>query len=322
MRGTAEEWREQVGRLCSGNSRLVLAVSCAFAGPLLSIGGLESGGVHLHGGTSKGKTTTLFVAGSVCGGGGQNGFVQTWRTTTNGLEATAETHHDGTLFLDELAQVDARESAEVAYLLASGQGKSRMARSMVARKKPTWRLLFVSTGEVTLAEHAASAGKQVRGGADIRLLNIRADAGKGMGLIEELHGTDSSDIFIRQLREAAEKFYGAPFRSYLHRLVRERSAAEQTIRATREAINSVVPKASAGEVRRAADRFGVIAAAGELATIWNLTGWTEGEALEVAKRCFTEWLSERGTSGVRIWKPVSDRFVCFLARTVPAGSKN
>ena len=93
-RGTAEDWRQHVGRLCSGNSRLVIAASCAFAAPLLSRIGGESGGVHFRGETSTGKSTTLIVGGSVCGGGGQSGFVQTWRTTTNGLEAVAEAHND------------------------------------------------------------------------------------------------------------------------------------------------------------------------------------------------------------------------------------
>ena len=75
------------------------------------------------------------VGGSVCGGGGKTGFAQTWRTTINGLEATAEAHNDGTLFLDELAQVDPRDAAETAYLLANGQGKARMTRSISARRK-------------------------------------------------------------------------------------------------------------------------------------------------------------------------------------------
>src|ERR1022692_4696747 len=52
-----------------------------------------------------------------------------------------------------------------------------------------------------------------------------------------------------------------------------------------------------GEVKRAADRFAVIAAAGELATEWNLTGWRQGEATEAAQRCFREWLGRRGTAG-------------------------
>ena len=53
--GISEEWREHVARLCAGNSRLVLAVSAAFAAPLLNIIGDESGGLHLTGGSSTGK---------------------------------------------------------------------------------------------------------------------------------------------------------------------------------------------------------------------------------------------------------------------------
>jgi uncharacterized protein (DUF927 family) len=161
--GRLEEWREHVGQLCRGNSRLMLAVSCGFAGPILKLVGAESGGIHFFGATSTGKTSALVVGGSVCGGGGNSGFTQTWRTTINGLEATAEAHNDGTLFLDELAQVDPHEAAETAYLLGNGQGKARMTRSTAARRKLLWTVLFVSTGELTLAEHALSAGKQVRG---------------------------------------------------------------------------------------------------------------------------------------------------------------
>jgi putative DNA primase/helicase len=76
--GTSEEWRKHIGRFCSGNSRLMLAVSCAFAGPVLSLLNGESGGVHLMGTTSTGKSTALLVGGSVLGGGGRNGFVVCW----------------------------------------------------------------------------------------------------------------------------------------------------------------------------------------------------------------------------------------------------
>jgi putative DNA primase/helicase len=41
--GTFEEWREHLGSLCRGNSRLVFAAAVAFAGPLLPLLG-ESGG--------------------------------------------------------------------------------------------------------------------------------------------------------------------------------------------------------------------------------------------------------------------------------------
>jgi len=296
--GTAEDWREHIGRRCRGNSRLMIGASCGFAGPLLRLVSAESGGIHYIGGTSTGKTTCLVVGGSVCGGGGQVGFVQTWRATLNGLEAIAEAHNDATLFLDELPQVDAREAAETAYLLATGQGKSRMTRSIGARKKLAWSILFVSAGEVTLAEHARSVGKRTRGGAEVRLLNIDADAGKALGIFETIHDSPSPDVFARELKEAARRYYGAPFRTYLERLTQDPAGVERSIRAGRDAFHRLyLPTDAAGEVRRAADRFSLIGAAGELATGWDLTGWAEGDAMSAAARCFRGWMDRRGTAG-------------------------
>lgn len=297
VKGELEEWREHVGRLCSGNSRLILAASCGFAGPILGLVGAESGGIHFYGATSIGKTSILMVGGSVCGGGGKIGFCQTWRTTINGLEATAEAHNDGTLFLDELAQVDPREAAETAYLLASGQGKARMTRSISARRKLLWTLLFVSSGELTLAEHASSVGKQVKGGVEVRLININADAGRGIGVFEDLHGVSPEEL-VRQLRQAAQDYYGTPIRALLERIVKDRAAVEKKVNALRDVfVWENVAAGSSGEVKRVAERLAVIAAAGELATEWGITGWRPGEATESAQRGFRDWLGRRGTTG-------------------------
>jgi putative DNA primase/helicase len=37
--------------------------------------------------------------------------------------------------------------------------------------------------------------------------------------------------------------------------------------------------------------------AGELATMYGVTGWEPGDALRAAKKCFLAWLSNRGGSG-------------------------
>ena len=292
--GMAEEWRNHVGRLCSGNSRLILAVSCAFAGPVLSLVGAESGGVHFIGGTSTGKSTALLVGGSVLGGGGRNGFVQSWRATANGLEAIAELHNDLTLFLDELAQMDPREAAETAYLLGNGSGKTRMSRTIGARKKLSWSLLFVSAGEITLADHAQTAGKRTKGGAEVRLLNVDADAGAGMGMFEDIHGAESPDAFSRQLKESAQRYYGAPLRECVRVIANKRAAMEKAVRQCQaEFIKQYVPAGASGEVFRAAQRFALIGAAGEFATEGGLTGWKADEALNAAGLCFKNWLRRR-----------------------------
>ena len=74
--GDLQGWQESIARYCAGNSRLAFALSAAFAAPLLHLAGLEGGGFHFRGESSRGKTTALHVAGSVWGGGDMGGVHQ------------------------------------------------------------------------------------------------------------------------------------------------------------------------------------------------------------------------------------------------------
>jgi putative DNA primase/helicase len=58
-----------------------------------------------------------------------------------------------------------------------------------------------------------------------------------------------------------------------------------------------VPAEASGQVWRVAQRFGLIGAAGELATAAGITGWPQGAALTAAARCFNDWLQQRGGVG-------------------------
>ena len=101
-RGSLEEWKQQVAEPCEKNSRLAFAVSASLAGPLLWLTGTESGGFHLVGASSQGKTTALQVGASVWGRGEKAHFIKTWRGTSNGMEGVASTHSDAALVLDEI----------------------------------------------------------------------------------------------------------------------------------------------------------------------------------------------------------------------------
>ncbi len=281
--GTLDDWRENVGRLCSGNSRLVFATSCAFAGPVLQLVSEGSGGFHFRGLTSTGKTTALLVAGSAWGGGGRKGYVQPWRTTANGLEAVAEIHNDGLLCLDELSQCDPREAGEIAYALANGSGKLRMTRSIGARKKLEWELIFLSSGEISLADHVQTSGKRTRAGQEVRLCDLEADAGAEKGVFENIHSFSSPSEFAQYLGEMSRRYYGAPIRAYLAALVDNLDLAAEAIRNFRgDFLKEQAPADASGEVSRVASRFALVAAAGEFATAVGITGWQEGEATEAA----------------------------------------
>ncbi len=207
-------------------------------------------------------------------------------------------HNDLCLPLDEMSQVLPEEAAEIAYLLSNGVGKARMTRYVSSRKKLVWTLLFLSAGELTLADHVRAIGRQIRGGVEVRLLNIEADAGAGMGVFENLHGVDSADAFSRRLKDAARTYYGTSLRAFLQMLTSDRAGAEVGLRNARQAfLKDNLQAGACGEVSRAAARFALIGGAGELASQFGLTGWEDGEAIRAAGRCFRDWVAARGTAG-------------------------
>lgn len=73
------------------------------------------------------------------------------------MEALAASRNDSLLILDAMGQVDGKEVGVIAYMLANGQPKLRMSDNITLRKLPSWRLLFLSTGETNLADHMAAA---------------------------------------------------------------------------------------------------------------------------------------------------------------------
>jgi len=298
VKGTLEMWQEQIARLCVGNTRLAFAVCAAFTAPLLQLVGAEGGGFHFRGGSSIGKTTALHVAGSVWGGGGINGYCRNWRATSNGLEAVGAAHCDALLCLDEMGQVDGREAGEVAYMLSNGQGKSRARRDGSGRAPAQWRVLFLSTGELSLADKVNEGGRRARAGQEVRLVDIPADAGAGMGILEELHGFAGPGPLADHLRLAAGQHYGVAARAFLGQITDKLEGLGEILRAARqEFMERHCPQDADGQVKRVADRFALVAAAGTLATATGILPWQGGEAERAAAACFGAWLEQRGGTG-------------------------
>jgi uncharacterized protein (DUF927 family) len=293
--GTLEGWRERVAAPCAGNSRLVLALSASLAASCLDLLGAEGGGLHLRGGSSAGKTTALLVAASTWG---PSAFVRTWRNTDNALESVAALHSDLLLCLDEMGELPAKVAGATAYMLANGSGKGRARRDGSARAAARWRVLFLSTGEIGLADLIVEGGGRVRAGQEVRVIDMPADAGAGLGLFERLPTGMTPGAFADSLRDAAAADYGHAGPAFVARLVRDYPEARVALRTARDAIAATLaPADAAGQVRRVAQRFALIAAAGELATEWGITGWPAGEAEAAALACFRAWIGARGTAG-------------------------
>ena len=292
--GTVEDWRKLAG-LAEGNSRFALAVSAAFAGTLLRPAGIESGGFNFVGGSSTGKTTALRLAASVLGG---KEHLRSWRTTDNALESIAVHHNDTTLILDELGQASARAVSEAAYMLANGQGKARSGRDGSARTSHQWCLLLLSSGEVGLSDKMAEIGQRTKAGQEVRLADIPADAGCGMGIFEELHGFPDAGALSLHIREESERCHGHAGRLFLERLTEHREEVRDRLREVLPLfVSRICPANADGQVKRVALRFAVCAAAGSLAEDWGIVPWKPGTAFEAAEQCFAVWLRNRGGAG-------------------------
>ncbi|MCE8053175.1 DUF927 domain-containing protein [Halomonas daqingensis] len=284
--GTLESWRDHVGRLCSGNPLMVLAVSTALAGPLLYLTHRQAAGIHLVGDSSNGKTTLLEVAASVWGA---PDFKRTWRATGNGLEGIAAALSDTALVLDEIGEADGREIGATVYALGNGVGKARASRNGTARRPHRWRIAVLSSGERTLAAHMSAAGKRPHAGQAVRLLDIPAK--RQHGAFDYLHHLPDGRAFADHLKSEVTRHYGRVGPAFIEKLVdEERDLAGQVDRfAQIPGFDSTRPLQG-----RAAKALALIGLAGELAAEYGLVGWKQGESMAAAVDAFRAWAAEQG----------------------------
>lgn len=55
-----------------------------------------------------------------------------------------------------------------------------------------------------------------------------------------------------------------------------------------------------------------VACAGELATLWNITGWPEGETKKSAQCCLEAWIKERGGVGLQEHQVIIEQVRLFF----------
>lgn len=305
--GNLESWQSDISARAPGNMLLTLALSAAFAGPLLKLCNAEGGGIHFIGDSSTGKTTLLEAACSVWGG---TNYRRSWRATSNGMEGAAALFNDCLLALDEISECSPHEVGAIVYTLGNGRGKQRSSRSGSARSITRWRCFTLSSGERSLATTMQEGGHRAKAGQAVRLLDL--PAARKYGAWDELHGVPTGTAFSDALKRAAATHHGHAGRAFLEKLTRD----PRDFCALLEQFKSL-PDFSAtdgeGQDKRAAGRFALLALAGELATEYGLTGWAEGEATKAASDAFNLWRTSRGT-GNDERREVVDRLASFLER--------
>jgi len=302
--GSISEWQREIASYCEGNPLLTLAVSLAFTGPLVSLMGLsENVGFHFYGDSSLGKSTLMNVACSVYGKPSE--FKGSWRTTDNALEDTAALHSDMLLALDELNEANPLTIEGIIYMVGNGKGKNRSGPDYAKKKTQRWNLAFLSNGEKTIDDYLGSIGKAVNGGVHMRFLSLPASQHedealkKRNGIYTTTHNFINGAALSDHLNKACEKYHGEPFLEFIKQLTSTDLGELIKVHHAEIAIyrERVLGNDAGGQAVRAFQKFALVGLAGELASTFGITGWSEGHSIQSAISLFRMWVDIRGGTG-------------------------
>lgn len=306
--GTLKEWKDQVVKLAGCSSRLMLAVCSGFMGPLLKIANMEGGGFHLWGTSSMGKSSSADMMASIAGR--PSDIVTLWSNTDKGLEEIAVAHNDSTLILDESKLLDkdpvsaARIMQNRVYTLSGGKGKLRSA--LYENNVPEWRVGVFSTGELSLAQHAEAGNIERLDGENVRVIDVPADAGCGLGIFEYLpEGMSSGNEIANEIKRVTRCHFGSAKPQFLIKLVAElQSEPEELKYFIKSEMEYFIDKHdvenNSGIDMRIACRFALAYAAGCLASKFKVLPFRPGVILNAVSKCYLDSVAKQRTQPLKL----------------------
>ena len=136
--------------------------------------------------------------------------------------------------------------------------------------------LFLSAGELGLADHMAEGMKRTRTGQEVRMADIPADAGAGLGAFENLHGHEGGAAFAKHVTHQAQAVYGATGRAWFEWLCAHADTLKASIReASAVLATQMIPEGASGQVERVGARFALVGSEQSLPALRTLLRMAE-----------------------------------------------
>jgi putative DNA primase/helicase len=273
--GSLRAW-QRIAELATGNSRLMLAVSLAFTGPVASLLKVEPPSIQLVGMNGAGKTAILTVAGSVWGGRDDElgTFAESWAQTKNKVDVLAAAHSGTLLVLDDTRTFERNTPVrfgnfqEAVMRLAEGRLKGRHGDTGAPVR---WRTPVLSSSNDSQDDMARAVGVKIDDALRGRLIDVQLKTGI-VGAFEDLKGFPDHAAFSVELLRVARQNYGVASAEFIQRMVEWRARDEKGLaawlQARREAYLKFAKrrvKSASRDLTRFHQRFATIYAAGALA---------------------------------------------------------
>jgi putative DNA primase/helicase len=282
--GQYDKWQTKVAKPCQDNPYLLMALACAFAGPLLEFLGIPIVGLHYYGDSTTGKSTSQAPPASVWG---PPQFALSWRTTLNGLESQAPSRSSTIFVIDESHLAEPKHLDAGIYMLSNGLSKVRMNRDSSAKKREQWKTSLLSCGERSIESHLNTGNVALKAGQEVRLVSVPIE-GK-YGIFDNLHGASTASGFADALRDDARRHYGHAGPKFVAWLIENRESLKLGDGLAKKIDQLVQNKKLSAQELRVARSFGILALAGEVAISASILPFEEGEIQAAAAKLFKIW---------------------------------
>jgi len=303
-----ENYSTQVIQLIKQDRLFIFAAMAALATILQGLSDVESGGIHLYGDSSSGKTTALQVFASIFGSGAdpsispKKSSIGRFNATANGIEAKCVEHSKIGLAIDELGSLLVKNFGALIYDMAGGQGKAVMNRKRDPVEPKTWELIFLSTGEQSIEDKLITNGEKLKAGMSVRI------ADTPMAEIDRYNGCDVSEEESRKLVESLKvmcsKYHGTLGPAFIQYIIDKytdlddaKDAVAKLIAQEKSFLAASIPSKS-NVAMRGVTRFALILAAGKLLVQSQLVDLTNDEVESAVQAVLDAWI--KGTNSISI----------------------
>jgi putative DNA primase/helicase len=226
----------------------------------------------------------------------EKGFAESWNTTGNKLEETAQAHCDSLLILDEThlaGDTEKKRAAAVldaAFRLSEGTKKGRYNEK---DGNSAWRLYFLSTSNLSLDELARQGQVPIDDQHRGRLVDIVLPlSSNSHGIYEDLHGFSDGAKLTDVIKTRCRSVFGTPGYRFVCEIYKDkntRSAAKEFVADRRKKYIKIIKrKAKAQQLKpleRATARFATVYAAGCLAIKYKIFLWSRKDLLKAVLSC-------------------------------------
>jgi hypothetical protein len=148
---------------------------------------------------------------------------------------------------------------------------------------------------MTIADKIKETGKfESYAGQEVRVIDLPIDGNNDLNLFTDIKDSSESKKLCDLLNNNCLKYYGTPLDAFLTYIVENKSdAVDYTNSTVADFTKRNCPVGSSAQVGRVSDKFGLIAAAGEIAINNGILPYEPGDVIKASEYWFKIWLELR-----------------------------